>query len=152
MNILDISKTISEKLGIEQKILDDILKQKLSEEQLKMEFKDDEKMCKITSLLETDANILKFGELQITQESTRNNFTKLKNSLGKLQILVLINDLKKSKNCDEVLDSFIKVFNDKIESVNTILADNLTQTGGKSKKSNYYIKYLKYKKKYLIMK
>ncbi len=146
MNILDISKTISIKLGIDQKILDDILKQKLSDEQLKMEFKDDEKICKINSLLETDANILKFGESQITQESTKNNFNKLKNSLGKLQILVLINNLKKSKNCDDVLDSFIKVFNDKIETVNTILADNLTQTGGKA---NYFIKYLKYKKKYL---
>ena len=149
MNIIGISKTISTKLGIDQKILDDILKEKLSEEQLNMEFKDDEKMCKINSLLETDADILKFGESQITQESTRNNFTKLKNSLGKLQILVLINDLKKSKNCDDVLDSFIKVFNDKIESVNTILADNLTQTGGKS---NDFMKYLKYKKKYLNMK
>jgi len=146
MNILDISKIISTKLGIEQKILDDILKQKLSEEQLKIEFKDDEKICKINSLLDADANILKFGESNITEESTKSNFIKLKNSLGKLQILVLINDLKKSKNCNDVLDSFIMVFNDKLETVNTILADNLTQTGGKS---NYFIKYLKYKKKYL---
>ena len=146
MNILDISKKISTKLGIDQKILDDILIEKLSEEQLKMEFKDDDKMSKINTLLETDANILKFGESQITEESTKNNFTRLKNSLGKLQILVLINDLRKSKNCNDVLDSFIKVFNDKIETVNTILADNLTQTGGKN---NYFIKYLKYKKKYL---
>ena len=146
MNILDISKIISEKLGIENKILYDLLIQKLSEDQLKMEFKDNEKMCKINSLLETDAGILKFGESHITKDSTMTNFTKLKNSLGKLQILVLINDLKKSKNCDDVLDSFMKVFNDKLETVNTILADNLTQTGGKS---NYLVKYLKYKKKYL---
>ena len=149
MNIQSISKIISEKLGIEQKILDDILKQKLSEEQLTMEFKDNEKMCKINNLLDTNADILNFGESHITQETTKNNFMKLKTSLGKLQILVLINDLKKSKKCDDVLDSFIKVFNDKIESVNTILADNLIQSGGNS---NYIIKYIKYKKKYLDMK
>ena len=112
-------------------------------------FKDNEKMCKINNLLDTNADILNFGESYITQETTKNNFMKLKTSLGKLQILVLINDLKKSKNCDDVLDSFIKVFNDKIESVNTILADNLIQSGGNS---NYIIKYIKYKKKYLDMK
>ena len=111
-----------------------------------MEFKDDEKMKKIRSLLDTDANILKFGESHIRQESTKENFIKLKNSLGKLQILVLINDLKKSKDCDDVINSVMKVFNDKIETVNTILADNLTQTGGNSE---YFLKYLKYKKKYL---
>ena len=146
MNILEISKKISQKLGIDNSILEQILKEKLNEEELNMVFTNEEKMCKIQSLLDTDSSILSFGESKITTQTTRDNFTKLKNSLGKLQILVLINDLKKSKNCDDVLDSFIKVFNDKLETVNTILADNLTQTGGSN---NYFIKYIKYKKKYL---
>jgi len=149
MNILAISKKISDKLGIDNQILDKLLKEKLSQEQLDMEFKDDEKMCKIETLLESDAKILDFGESQIKKESTKQSFTKLKNSLGKLQILVLINDIKKSKNTDDVLDSFMKIFNDKIESVNTILADGLIQTGGEN---NYIIKYLKYKGKYLNLK
>jgi hypothetical protein len=146
MNILDISKIISDKLGIDNKILNQILEEKLTKEQLETQFKDDEKIKKITALLDTDAKILEFGETHITKDSTKDNFDKLKTSLGKLQILVLINDLKKSKNCDDVLNSFMKVFNDKLETVNTILADNLTQTGGSNK---YKIKYLKYKIKYL---
>jgi hypothetical protein len=148
MNILNISTIISDKLGIDNQILEKILKEKLTEEQLQAQFKDDEKIKKITALLETDSKILEFGESQIKKESTKDNFNKLKNSLGKLQILVLINDLKKSKDCDDVLNSFMKVFNDKLETVNTILSDNLTQTGGNN---NYIKKYLKYKIKYLKM-
>jgi len=147
MNILDISELISKALGIDNEILRKILEDKLSPEQLSLNFENDEKMVKIKSLLEKDANILKFGDDHIKGKS-KENFIKLKNSLGKLQILVLINDIKKSKDCNDVLDSFMKVFNDKIDSVNTILEDNLTQKGGNN--NNIYIKkYLKYKIKYL---
>ena len=147
MKILEISEKISDSLGIDKKELEEIIRDKLTEEQLDMEFNDGEKMEKIKKLFESDAKILNFKNLEIKQDSTKDSFTKLKTSLGKLQILVLINNIKKSKNTEEVLDSFIKVFNDKIESVNTLLTDNITQSGGK--KNNYFIKYLKYKKKYL---
>jgi len=146
MKILDISKKISDSLGINEKTLEDILRKKLTDKELEIEFTDSEKLQKIEKLFESDAKILNVDS-QIEKQSTKDSFTKLKDSLGKLQILVLINNIKKSKNTDEILDSFIKVFNDKIESVNTILEDNFMQSGGN--KNNYFIKYLKYKKKYL---
>lgn len=148
MNILNICESISKKLGIEYEPLNKIIITNLNQEQLDLKF-DDKLMCKINDLLEKDELINIFGEVDLKKELTKINFIKLKNNLGKLQILVLINNLKKSKNCSDVLNSFMNVFNKKIESVNEILTDNLLQTGGNNK---YYNKYFKYKKNYLKLK
>jgi hypothetical protein len=148
MKILEISRFISEQLKIDNKPLEEIIITNLSEEQRNIDF-DDSLMLKIKNLLEKDLLISKFGELEINKESTKSDFMKLKNSLGKLQILVLINNLKKSKDCNDVLNSFMNIFNNKIDSVNEILANDLLQTGGGNK---YYNKYLKYKINYLNLK
>jgi hypothetical protein len=148
MKILEISKIISTQLNIDYESLEKIIMSNLSEEQLALEF-DDKLMLKINDLLEKDLLIYKFGETEIKKESTKIDFIKLKNSLGKLQILVLINNLKKSKNCNDVLKSFMNIFNKKIETVNEILANDLLQTGGNN---IYYNKYLKYKINYLNLK
>ena len=148
MKILEISRFISSQLKIDYKPLEEIIITNLSEEQRNINF-EGSLMFKIENLLEKDLLISNFGELEINKESTKINFMKLKNSLGKLQILVLINNLKKSKDCNDVLNSFMNIFNNKIESVNEILANDLLQTGGGNK---YYNKYLKYKINYLNLK
>jgi len=148
MNILNICESISIKLGINYEPLNKIIITNLNQEQLDLKF-DDKLMNKINNLLEKDELIYNFGEMELKNELTKTNFAKLKNNLGKLQILVLINNLKKSKNCNDVLNSFMNIFNKKIESVNEILTDNLLQTGGNKK---YYNKYFKYKKNYLKLK
>jgi hypothetical protein len=148
MKILEISRIISEQLGIEYEPLEKIITTNLSKEQIDLDFNDTIKL-KIDQLMKKDLLIYKFGETEIKNQSTKDNFMKLKNNLGKLQILVLINNLKKSKNCNDVLNSFMNIFNKKIESVNEILADDLLQTGGNNK---YYNKYLKYKINYLNLK
>jgi len=154
MNILGISCEISTKLGIDSGTLDTILRKNLTEEELNRTFSNNPKMIQLEELLNKDSNILEF-EKKITSDDTKQKFDTLKNSLGKLQILVLINKLKKSKNCDEVLNSFMSVFNDKIELVNTILEETLEDNVKQEQKggnNNYFIKYLKYKKKYILLK
>ena len=141
IDIINISHQIADKLGIDREILSDILKEKNIEGIYRSELMD----TLIQKLLENDEAINKFEE-KITIESTKINFRNLKNSLGKLQVLVLINKLKKSNTCDEVLNTFITAINNKIENVVSISSTNL-QNGGSSINNNYF-KYLKYKIKY----
>ena len=101
---------------------------------------------KIKELFVADTEINDFGK---NHNLKGTNFDTLKNNLGKLQILSLIKNLEKAEKCDDVLNVFIDMLNKKIGSVNTILQTNL-QGGGS--KINYYKKYKKYKKKYLLLK
>ena len=57
---------------------------------------------------------------------TKENFNKLKQTLGKVQILVLIKKLSESRGCDDVINSLLSVLNTNFESVNNILTSNLT--------------------------
>jgi hypothetical protein len=154
MKILDITTLVSQSLGIDAKILNDIIETRLSTEERNMEITDNDKLSKIQELLKTDSSILDYGERVIRTQNTKNNFNKLKENLGKLQIFVLIRHLEKSKNCDGVLNSLLEVMNNKFEQVNSILQKgggktiNLYQDG----ETNYYQKYLKYKIKYFNLK
>ena len=69
--------------------------------------------------------------------------------MGKLQILALTKNLKKAEKCEEVLNTFINLMNNKIGQVNDVLKTNLQFGGGQK---NYFKKYIKYKKKYLLIK
>ena len=53
------------------------------------------------------------------------NFIKLKENLGKLQILGLIGRLKKAENFNDVMNSFVTAMNDKLDGVNKILEANI---------------------------
>jgi len=108
---------------------------------------DSELEKKFQELLETDLIINKFGNEQ--NLNTNDNFKELKTNLGKLQLLVLIKNLNKAENCEDVLNAFINVMNTKIKTVNEVLKSNI-QSGGN--RIDYYQKYKKYKKKYTIIK
>jgi len=100
----------------------------------------------IRKLLESDTKINDFGN-GIVDDPTKLKFTELKGNLAKLQLLVIMKKMEKSKNCDDVINSFISVFNNKLNTVNDILTTNI-QIGGRNN-INYQLKYLKYKNKYI---
>jgi hypothetical protein len=154
MNIIDIIKNIAKKLKISETILLDIIKPKITDKELNENIIDTEI---INKLLNIDSQFVTFEDKYIIKEKTKNNFNELKNNLGKLQILVLINKLKKSENCDDILNSFLSVFNNKFKTINNILISELNQLDshqlGESQLGGgnfiYYKKYIKYKIKYL---
>ena len=149
MNIIEITDKIAKNLGIESKELLDIIEGNLSEDEKNIKIPDD-KMEIINNLLNSDTNIQKF-ETNIKSEKVKTNYNTLKNNLAKLQVLVLIKKLKKSEKCDDVLNSFIMVLNNKMDAVNNTMVSNLTLKGG-GNNNNYYTKYIEYKVKYLTLK
>jgi hypothetical protein len=148
MNIYTLSKDIAKKLNIDENILLDVIKSKLNDTQINRPISDPELINNINKLIIADSEINDI-EQKFKETKTINNFNKLKQNLGKLQVLVLIKNLKKSPDCDAVIKSLLSVFNNKFETVNTILESDLSQRGGGY---NYYSKYLKYKLKYLCLK
>jgi hypothetical protein len=151
MNILEISERVAFNLNIDPKILIDIIEIKLNGDKQKMNEKisDPIKIKKIKELFLVDSKLFEFEEKNIKTEKVRTNFNELKNNLGKLQILVLIKNLEKTKDCDSILNVLLSTLNNKFETVNSILSNKLDQNGGSE---NYYNKYLKYKIKYLNLK
>ena len=149
MNILKISNDVASKLGIKSGILEDIIKSRLSLKQLNEEITDPGKLEKINELFAADSNFLNFEKENIKEGKTKENFDKLKENLGKLQILVLIKNLEKTKDCDSVLNALLGVLNNKFDTVNNMLSSNLQQNGGGV---SYYNKYIKYKVKFLNLK
>jgi hypothetical protein len=146
MNISTLSQNIANKLNIDSNILLNVIKSNLNETQLNSPITDPELLKNINNLINIDGEINDI-EQNLKENETKNNFNKLKENLGKLQILVLIKNLEKSKSCDSVVKSLLNVLNNKFESVNNILESDLKQHGGTNE--NYYNKYLKYKIKYL---
>jgi hypothetical protein len=147
MNITYILKLIASKLNINENTLLDVIKGKINDNELNIEITDPDKLIRINELLDVDSKLVEFEKNNILQEHTKQNFNKLKQNLGKLQILVLIKKLSESKGCDDILNALLSVLNTKFESVNNILTSNLIQIGGTNDK--FYKKYIKYKTKYL---
>ena len=144
MNIKEILKTIKTTLGISDNILDDIITRKnLTSAQLATKYDN-----KITDLIKKNTTGFNDFENKIQGSETKENFKKFKRNLGQLQILILIKKLEKSTNCDEIIKSFLDVLNPNIEALISIQED---QSGG-GEEDDYYNKYLKYKKKYFILK
>ena len=152
MYILEISEKIANMLKIDSNTLKSIIESRLTEEQLNEEITDTGKINKINELFAADSNLLEFEKKHI-KKNTQESFKKLKDNLGKLQILVLIKNLEKTKDCDSVLNVLLGVLNNKFNTVNNILSGDLVQNGGgvKSYGSSviYFNKYVKYKIKYL---
>ena len=159
-DITDIAIKVAEKLGIESSKLTDII-QKHESIKGKITFEEKHKglLDQINDLLEKDNEINKFQDkLKGSSEKLLANFSLLKQNLGKLQILILLKNLESSENCDDMLNSFILVLNNKLESVNSIMETSVAkkldepnkQTGGGNNK--YFYKYNKYKFKYLSLK
>ena len=138
--IENIAIEIAKKLGIEpiiilQSIPENLINQIISDDQI----------VKIQELLNSDNEINNFG----LDNQLGANFNELKSNLGKLQMLALIKSLKKAEKCEEILNTFINLMNNKIGQVNDVLKTNLQFGGGQK---NYFKKYRKYKKKYLYIK
>jgi hypothetical protein len=139
--ISNIAILIAGNLDIDPNIIIELIPQNLANQIIS-----DDQNEKIVELLGSDNQIDAFGK---NNNLGDNNFIELKSSLGKLQMLALIKNLKKAEKCEDVLNTFIKLMNNKIGQVNDVLKTNL-QFGGEQK--NYYKKYKKYKIKYLFIK
>lgn len=135
-----IANLIAENLGIDPIIIIDSIPENLIDEII-----NDDQIEKIQELLNSDNEIKNFG----LDNQLGDNFDELKSNLGKLQMLALIKSLKKAEKCEEILNTFINLMNNKIGQVNNILKTNLQFGGGQK---NYYKKYKKYKIKYLFIK
>ena len=135
-----IANLIAENLDIDPNTIVQSIPENLIDEIIS-----DDQIEKILELLNSDNEINNFG----LENQLGDNFNDLKSNLGKLQILVLIKSLKKAKKCEEILNTFIYLMNNKIGQVNNVLKSNLQFGGGQK---NYYKKYKKYKIKYLFIK
>ena len=138
--IRNFANLIADNLGIDRIIIVESIPEHLIDEIIS-----DDQIEKILELLNSDNEINNFG----LENQLGDNFNDLKSNLGKLQILVLIKSLKKAKKCEEILNTFIDLMNNKIGQVNNVLKYNLQFGGGQK---NYYKKYKKYKIKYLFIK
>jgi hypothetical protein len=149
VKITDIARNVAIKLGINENILFDAIQKNNN---IDLEIQNAELIEKINELLNFDEDINKFDNEYIKNENTKKNFNNFKQNIGKLQILILLKNIEKSQNCDDILNSFIGILNNKLSTVNDILFDNIsnTQSGGgniKSKKYNFFIKFMKYIRK-----
>ena len=138
--IRNFANLIADNLGIDRIIIVQSIPENLIDEIIS-----DDQIEKILELLNSDNEINNFG----LENQLGDNFNDLKSNLGKLQILVLSKSLKKAKKCEEILNTFIDLMNNKIGQVNNVLKSNLQFGGGQK---NYYKKYKKYKIKYLFIK
>jgi hypothetical protein len=143
-NLLDIADQIGIMLQVNSDKFKKIIELKIPEHDRII--RDKELTQKILLLLQSDREINQF-ELKLKKPETVKNFYAMKEKLAELQVLTLIKKLEKSDTCDDVLNSFFVVLNNKFESVNNVLTESLNQTGGGSGDINYYSKYLKYKLK-----
>lgn len=142
-DLLDIVDRISNMLHVKPDKFREIIIQRIPEHNRTIH--DTELMKKILLLLQSDSEITEF-ELKLKNNRTIKNFYTMKEKLAELQVLALVKKLEKSETCDEVLNSFFVVLNNKFEGVNNVLADSINQTGGGSSRNvGYYKKYLKYK-------
>lgn len=139
--IQDIATKVANRLGIDANQLIRYLPDNL----LGVQIQNQQLLDTIENLLQSDNEINQFG----TRHGLGQNYTDLKNSLGRLQLLALAKNLARAERCDDVLNTFIQMMNNKIGQVNQVLQTNL-QMGGNQ--INYYKKYKKYKKKYFLLK
>jgi len=154
IGIIEISKSIAEALAIPEGQLIELIRKKITQEEIdKSSDNHKDKINEIKNLLQSDEDINNFGD-NLKNQAVKNNFEKLKNNLGKLQVLVLLKKIEKSKDCDDILNNFIGIINNKISVVNDVLEKKLDrgQTGGGKKNTKYIGKYIKYKLKYLKLK
>jgi hypothetical protein len=139
--IQNIATQVANRLGIDANQLIGYLPRNL----LVVQIQNQQLLDIIQNLLTSDDEINQFG----TRHGLGQNYTELKNSLGRLQLLALAKNLARAESCDDVLNTFIQMMNNKIGQVNQVLQTNL-QFGGNQ--INYYKKYKKYKKKYFVLK
>lgn len=145
-NLVDIVNEIAKKLGVNSTKFIQIIEQRIPIQH--RQISDKLLLEKILLLLQSDTEINQF-ETRLKNPQVLDNFKIMKERLAELQVLALVKKLEKSETCDDVLNSFLVVLNNKFEGVNNVLVDSLNQTGGGNNKSviNYYSKYLKYKLK-----
>jgi hypothetical protein len=158
IGIIELSKLIAGKLAIPEQQLIDLINTKLTPEEIaKSKDFNKDKISEIMKLLQSDEEITKFGD-SLKNQGVKDNFEHLKKNLGKLQVLVLLKKIDKSTNCDDVLNTFIGIINNKVSIVNDIMEKKLDnklvggQVGGGRNGKEYIGKYIKYKLKYLRLK
>jgi hypothetical protein len=152
IGIIDLSKLIAEDLNISAKQLTDLINKNLTPEEISKSGENHRnKIDVIIKLLQSDREINNFGN---SLNAQNDNFNRLKNNLGKLQVLILLKKIDKSKNCDEILNTFITLINNKISIINDITGKKLNNklVGGNKNDKEYIKKYIKYKLKYLQLK
>lgn len=138
-NILDIAKNIAQKLNIDSTKLIEIIKKKNYDKNFDSNIHQN-LIRKIYLLLENDTRIQAFEEK--LDSSVKINFYKLKENLAELQLLILLKNIKKSKSNSDILNTFIKILDQKIDTINDVLASDLS--GGGINNTIRNIKNIKY--------
>ena len=145
-NILNIVERMAQSLEVNSAPLIEIVREKIPENQRVIT--DINLRPKIDALLSSDNSI---GQLdrQLTSPATLAKFQGLKEQLGKLQVFALVQKLQQSGDCEDVLNTFFDAMNQKIEAVNGVLSENLSQPQhGGGDNSSVKRKLLKYRLKH----
>lgn len=144
MSIRDIVEIIKQKLDItDNELLTEIITicEKLNIDiNEKISINKDLKF--LTDRNSSETEILQNIRKKIVNFNTTIKYQQLKKNLGKLQINIILNKIKSSKNSEDILNSLFELFNDKITQMNQIIE----QSGG-YKDDNYY--YIYFKNKYI---
>lgn len=97
----------------------------------------------INKILNNNVRINKLNKHFVNNTIISEKIRKLKNKLSILQF----NSMIEKEDKTNILKDVIKTIDNKVQNINTILEQNITQKGGNNE--TYYYKYLKYKIKYL---
>jgi hypothetical protein len=146
MNLVELSNKVSESLLIDKNIILNILKEKnidlneiIPPEKIQENFTENLELKQFEESLKSNETKNLFNELK-----TQLGLVKINNFIKKEKIITRIREADKST----LINDLIKILNERIKTVNQILKENLTQTGG----NLYFLKYKKYKEKYLKLK
>jgi hypothetical protein len=142
---INSDSNLADKILHEMRVLDDKAKYKIISDAA---LKDN-----VSKLLEADRNLINVFTSSTIQNRIKNKddvkkeWNTTMGNFAKLQGLIILRKISEN-DCDGLIKSLLGAFNKKLEAVNQVLASDLThdQAGGTN---NNYLKYLKYKNKYL---
>jgi len=109
----------------------------------------------VSSLEQVDKELLLLttgdGSLSKYMNQIQTNWNSMNEQFVQLQILTII---QKKEDCSGVIKQLLNILGKKIETVNSVLRENLgiSESKGGSTNQEYIKKYLKYKNKYLSLK
>ena len=116
----------------------------------------------VAKLIEADTNlndVFNRSDIQNRikdKDGVKTEWQKTMSQIARLQGLIILRKISEN-DCDGLIKSLLGAFNQKLEAVNQVLASDLKQSGQASDNNriqtggtnNNYLKYLKYKNKYL---
>lgn len=114
---------------------------------------------KLIELIEADKELTSFWNknkdyFDENNQALKKNWEEMKQHLGKLQGLILLQKIQKQKDCTPVMDGIVSALNKKLNLVNDILTENLKQDQQEEQQQGggmYRRKFNKYVKKNIMI-